>query len=327
MSKIEKNLYSKLKDKKETFLSFDIDFLLSFDQLPCDLYLEIKKEVFKKVAHRYENLNDLDLNFVKEKKVSSLFVSSEEYFYGENEFKLELLADITDEEEKELFFSLFKNNIVDLGLSEMHLNDTLLIIDKLSSTNDSKMTELLQTFSSLKGSYLYNHSIFVSVLALSFLNKYKWDGLKLKENIVLSACFHDLGFSKFNHALFETIDDQFLDKLIYFIRDEIDQHAESIINVISNMSFIDEEIINNIKYHHSKIKELEKLDSTKFSRLNYLFYISHILATRMMKVSFNYKKIPAIIDKVASEFYLEIYSDINRDFKYYMKQLLTEESL
>jgi len=49
MSKLESDLYSKLKEKEETFLSFNLDFSLPLKNFPVISILNLKKVFIKRL--------------------------------------------------------------------------------------------------------------------------------------------------------------------------------------------------------------------------------------------------------------------------------------
>lgn len=326
MTKLEKDAYSKLKEKEESFLSFDLDFLLSFERLPCDLYIELKKDTYKKVARKDDNLKKLDLNFVKEKNVKSLFVSAEEYFYGENEFRLEKLAEITDKEERDLYFNLFKDTIIDLGFSKTALEKTILYINEILKDTRNDFYKLALRFEDHKGTFLYNHSLLVSILAISYCEMNSWYNDEVSEKIILASFIHDLGFSKDTNVIFETSNEDVVERLLFFIRDEVDNHEELILSKLKDFKDISSDILQMIQYHHAKKEELESLSSTQFSELAYIFYLSHELATRIMKISFNQRKYELVLEKIIEDFSISNYKNIAIQFKNRMLEILTKET-
>ncbi len=292
----------KLKHKKESdYFCIGIENITLERMTPCDLYLKINDEKFFKVVN-HGDVFDQEVYDRYSKKANELWVTRMDFYnhasflYGQTDLEAE--ANISFSVEKPDHLALIHDMAKSCGISEKTLNSVENCIGTIKEHPDKKIRNLLDKFNEMKGSFLYSHSYFTSLIAIEVASAQKWFKHQHMDKLIMASIMHDMGYKDKDNALCEGLPLSKIKLLDPLKQDDIIGHVDRVLELLEDCPQVDSDVINMIKRHHGGRGEEsypQKSFATELDLLGGIFLLSHAFTTSFFKVAFDIKKLDHVL--------------------------------
>jgi HD-GYP domain-containing protein (c-di-GMP phosphodiesterase class II) len=296
-------LLTELRDLDSTSADYypvDINKLNPVGSCPCDLYIRLSERKFVKCVRSGDEF-DLEIQTKYRTKTTKLWVIKDDFFeYSDFIFgKVELEKKITNE------FSISNLSDIELihdmarscGISGKTLRTVESQVQELQENSKGNLKKLLVNFEEMKGTFLYSHSYFTSLIAIEAAKKQSWFKHQHIDKLVLASILHDLGFKDSNSALYESLPKSKILELPAVIQKDLLNHVDKICELLKIDDGVDSDVLNIIfKHHGGRGEESYPLKSfgTEIDLLSGIFLLSHAFTLTFYTVAFNKKKLKEV---------------------------------
>jgi HD-GYP domain-containing protein (c-di-GMP phosphodiesterase class II) len=294
------SLLSDLKyivDEQSDYYPVDIYRLKLTDDCPCDLYLKLGPKKFLKCVKK-GNEFDKELQEKYKVKADDLWVIKDDFYqygdflFGKDDLERKILDpfSLKNGDDLELIHDIARS----CGITCKTINIMEKQVNGIKETANNELKVLLTQFEKLKGSFLYSHSYFTSLIAIQVAVKQPWFRHQHLSKLVLSSMLHDLGFKKAENALYETLTKSKINKLPEDIKHDVLGHVDSVYDMIKTCKDIDSDILNIIYRHHGARGDESypiKSFGTEIDLLSGIFLLSHAFTLTFFTVEFNLRKL------------------------------------
>lgn len=262
ISVVTKSLESQIT-KESAFIGISLATLLKIQRITTPLYVKINESKYVKVINEGSTFDEDEYNKYKQKQISGLFVSKDQFD--------DLILDFKNKVLDNLFFKTYKSESRDefqitASVNEL-INSSIILFGfsdesvrlakenikfvKAIVTQASDLQNLLRWINSNDYKYELTHSMLICFLATAIAQKFKFQNPHACENIALAAFFHDISLDayqienepKFKEALRQGLPTNKTDV------DIIRQHPKKSIEMLGNWSLCPKEVLSIIENH------------------------------------------------------------------------------
>lgn len=287
---------------KDNFRGINIEEFISGSKIDYPIFIMLSDIKFVKISDNGEDIDQARINKYKEKGVNKLYLLKEDHkkyidvikkiTTGLSEKKISM------EENKKIEFLKIVNKIIAEQVyceqMDRHLfrdaKDILNTTFSILYEND-KILKLILSLSK-SSDELYAHSVAVSMLSVMLTKKLGWILEKNRNNIAMSALFHDFGKKNLNPEL---IKKKFVD-LSYEEKVELEKHPSIGANMLMEFGSMPSEVIDVALQHHENCQGTGYPNKLSKLRINPLAKIISI-ANEFMNLVENLNDTPEEVDK------------------------------
>lgn len=323
-----------LKNHQEAdkYLHIDISKVNHMKVVPCDIFVELSERHFVHFLRAGDTDFKERLRALKSKGVLYIFIKQHD-FYQHSDIFLANYFDVerfksNPEEEFQNCVSFVFDTAKDLGIRESTLSHFKEILNTFESYahSDKEMNELFTKFKSFKGTFLFNHSLIVSLLGLHCLKELSWADAQVRENFCLAAIIHDLGFSDPKSALIESLSKKDLEQVKREVREDVESHDLGVLQICLKSKALNPNMISIIKEHHSCFDYSSIRLNRSLSPTSALFTLVHSFATELIKKSFRYEKLSSLPSQLIARYAGDGFRQVEDVFKKQIHRLIESNS-
>lgn len=308
--------------KSQQYIPISIKKLKYTIHYPCSFFIKLNRDKYLKVSNTNETIDESILQKLIFKGAKYLYVLTDEYSH--------LIKSLTNTHiheshpktktlEKIKAVEAIHEYIIEIGFDPKIIYMTKSLHKSLEDKFKTKfMTDLLQVFSKMEGSFLYNHSYLTSVLALTVGKKFTWMNYDNREKIYLGSILHDLGFTEKENALYENMSRGALETLNESQKMDILNHPIKFAQKLAQVQNMHQDVIQIVRDHHGVHEENSYPKTMRTHEINLifaLFVLSHEFSLKLYSISFNPKKINEILNQLIMQFDKGSYKKILPEFK------------
>ena len=318
-------ILSNINDFKETTGNYIQISLIHFRQInkfPCDIYVKLSAMKFVKVGNKDD---EFDMSFIskyEKKNIKELFIEIEEFrsigdLFFTNKLVNNKLVKGKTEFAKESHVVL-RDMAKSFGVSDASITMAEeAYVKALHSYKGSPVMNVLEKFKLDKISFLYDHSMLTSYIAVEFVKTMDWSDKKIIQKIVQASLFHDMGFLTAEAAMASELTD--LDKINPKYKDEVLKHPERALKLLEGMNDVSSDVLSIVMKHHEgrgpDYSYPKGLFGGNLSQLEVIFNLSHSLAVEMCKLAGNSNKINIAIERTLEKYSGGKFKQLSPKFK------------
>ncbi len=285
---LQKLLKFKNRQKQVGFSEIKLEDLLSFYELPADIYLQLGTEKMVKIFNRFDLCVESDFQKYQQRGVSHFYLRSSDYNIVIKQIikkRLKEAERVLEVKELDVFVpTQCHEAIVDmvnrLGLEPASVKLAAKTLNKtLALVAQSKLQDLVQQLLR-KSNYISEHSLLVTFLASGICKGSDWFSHENLVRLNVAAFFHDLKCPDEKVAKITQFDDQVLKELTIAQQQMLEGHivaAQKLVEQIAGMpSGVDKIILS----HHERYDGSgfpRHLDYRSLDPLSAIFIVAHEL--------------------------------------------------
>lgn len=318
---------------KDEFVPISINKLKTNLNYPCEIFIKLSAKKHIKILNDGHHFNSESLQKLIFKNVEFLYIRSSDY----NTFCTVFTDDKTDNKKKVDIVNTeinaleaIHNYMEDLGFSSKVIDMTKTLHTSIEEKYNHKfMKKLFNRFKDMEGTFLYNHSYLASVIALTAGNKFNWMNHENKEKIYLGCILHDLGFKHKENALRESLLKNEVSKLSVEEKEDILDHPMKFAKHLAQIDNIHQDVIKIVRDHHGVHGDQsypKPIYPAEINLIFALFVLSHELSIGLYSISFNEKKIPALLNSICEKFDKGNYKKVLPEFKTAVEEIFIKSA-
>ena len=296
-----------IKPLIEEFIPVKMSVFRKLKNTPCDIHIKLSKDKYVKIINEAEEIHNSFLDRYQNKNINELYIKKLDFYRCSDQLFENILPDAKSFESKTDYFSqsqqVIKDVILEIGINEnvIKLADEL-VESALLEYKDPVLLTLLNKFKYSEDRYLYDHSVFTSILAVAICENFEWRNRQLMQKVVFASFFHDFGFTNSKLAFLEN-NITGNKELTKDQKNEILGHPQKMVDLLSKNKSISSEVLSMIAKHHEAQGENSYplgLTSANLSILECVFIVAHQFSNELYKIAFRPDKIPKAIENVVS---------------------------
>ncbi|MGB0453241.1 MAG: hypothetical protein ACPGJV_05960, partial [Bacteriovoracaceae bacterium] len=290
------------QESKPEYYFFPIARIFIFEKLPMDVYLPLSKRKTLKLINEDEALDHSRIKSLKEKNVQNLCILYKDKDMFLDAYEGQLSSKLS--EAKKRGSSKAKVLADQLGLDYVyqqisHLDISPRLKRSVDNVVDSIMEkvtgseDLYNLFSNVfsKGSFILEHSILLSYLAVNILKKVGWDQGKSTESMMTACLLHDSLFD--DDKLARVYRTAGMKELSREDQEKVLNHGTELAFKLQGIPEISSETIKIIEQHHERPQNdgfPKGLDSGALSNLSLVFIVAEELLEILYQYDFDKEK-------------------------------------
>ena len=249
VSKIASDLLGAPELENEEFLKVPADNLLSFNNVPVDLYIKVQENFIKRYHHD-DNYSHKEIIKYIDNGLTFFWIKKENSEQLYNFFKDRLLKDNESEGPlKNEYFDLSKTLLINCGISHLPDETVSSIMNSLEGQvlKEDFVINLLEQ----KSSRFYKLTSLISLLSAAILEKLSFESSEEKYLLTFCAFFHDITLNE--DAMFLIRDEKTLEKSkLVTYKKEVIEHAKNAANLVASIKNSPKDAVQLILRHHGK---------------------------------------------------------------------------
>lgn len=289
--------------------------LLTMKQIHFDIYVRINDKKFVKVYDCETPNLELIKKYSDKDTVDSFYLTKYDFysfFEDVYSYEVDFVSELDNLKEVEKSVSSFHKGITALGIGSHHIervqNLAKSVIEK--NKNNKELVNLINSFNLLEGSFLYNHSFFLSLFLTKLVTNFEWNNYVLQEKLILASILHDMGVSGKSAKSFSFSNE-------YLLHDSFDsKHEEKIAKMLTNLKGVEADVVKMVSKHHFSEPEINSREfMSKVSLPHACFVLCHDFSVELFRKAFRLDKIESILDDMSSIYSTKPFTSVFPTFK------------
>lgn len=273
-----------LKELKSKYCAVALDLLLSLQELPAALYLQLSEKRFVKVLHQDDIFEETDYVKYHSKGVHRLYIERSDIAQFQSKIvqAIEDKLNVTETSDVELMQEAQKSivNIVkSFGVNEASMKAVESYQHKIFEVVGSNkyLKRLFSKITKDLNSYYFQHTFILTFICCSLAEQLKWINDSNRRKIIISSIFHDIYLDE-KLCIEESIDPS--------VSDDFKNHTIKAADLLKSIPNIEQDIYDIVLQHHETADGdgfPNNIPLSKIPTLSSLFSYSHLIVDGLFK--------------------------------------------
>lgn len=279
-----------------------------FNQVLCQVFIKLSERKYIRVFNSNVKYTKKDLDHLREKGVSHLYIRNDDFHYFQNAFKRYpylTVNGVVHEDAHEamaLTHTLMFELVKELGITDAvvkMVESSIKHVTEVAKKNDS-LRELFENYRQ-KDDYFYDHSFLSATVSLEILSRLGCADEKTCNDVVMAALFHDGTVKDEKIGRVSNLKDE---KLASFTRDEVLdylRHPTEMADKLQEVGTVSASTLTLIRQHHERPDGSGfplGLKESQIDQLTSVFILAHEFVDRMEAHDYDPGMVGVVLEKL-----------------------------